>query len=248
MKTNSPFSRKVTYILWAFYLFSSVIARSEDYKDEAQRIMNATGVKGGLIVHIGCGDGKLTTALRVSDMYLVQGLDTNPRNVQKAREYIQSFGIYVNVSVDVFDGKHLPYVDNLLNLIVAEDDSDVSIPEMIRTLAPKGVAYVKRRNGTKEKIIKPYPKDMDEWTHYLHDSGGNAVAADTHIGPPKHIRWMAGPLWSRSHEFNPSLNALVSGGGRMFYIYDEGIMGLPDLRFPARWVLYARDTFNGKLL
>ena len=43
MKTNSPFSRKVTYILWAFYLFSSVPARSEDFKDEAQRIMNATG-------------------------------------------------------------------------------------------------------------------------------------------------------------------------------------------------------------
>jgi integrase len=46
----------------------------------------------------------------------------------------------------------------------------------------------------------------------------------------KHIRWVAGPLWSRSHEFNPSLNALVSGGGRMFYIYDEGMAGLTDLR------------------
>ena len=32
--------------------------------DAARQILQATGVRGGLIVHLGCGDGKLTAALR----------------------------------------------------------------------------------------------------------------------------------------------------------------------------------------
>ena len=35
----------------------------------ARQILEATGVKGGLIVHVGCRDGKLTAALRASESY-----------------------------------------------------------------------------------------------------------------------------------------------------------------------------------
>jgi hypothetical protein len=45
---------------------------------------------------------------------------------------------------------------------------------------------------------------------------------DRQIRPPKYFRWTAAPLWPRSHESNPSINALVSADGRMFYILDEG--------------------------
>ena len=44
----------------------------------AQKILESTGVRGGLVVHLGCGDGKLTAALRANDSYLVQGLDALP--------------------------------------------------------------------------------------------------------------------------------------------------------------------------
>lgn len=37
-------------------------------------ILKVTDVKGGLIVHVGCGDGKLTAALHASDAYLVHPL------------------------------------------------------------------------------------------------------------------------------------------------------------------------------
>ena len=36
--------------------------------------------------------------------------------------------------------------------------------------------------------------------------------------------------------------------GRLFYILDEGPIGITDPRFPARWKLIARDAFNGVLL
>jgi outer membrane protein assembly factor BamB len=228
-------------------MFLSVTALSADYENQALRILDAAGVKGGFVVHIGCADGKLTAHLRENEKYMVQGLDSDPENVHKAREYIQSLRVYGKVSIDGFDGERLPYVDNLVNLVVCENLGKVPLSEIMRVLAPYGVAYIKQSDKWR-KTVKPYPGDIDDWTHYLHDASGNAVAADKKVGPPKHIRWLAGPLWSRSHEFNPSLNALVSGGGRIFYIYDEGIPGLPDLRLPARWSLFARDAFNGKFL
>ena len=68
------------------------------------------------------------------------------------------------------------------------------------------------------------------------------------MGPPRHLQWTAKPLYCRSHEWDSSVSALVSGGGRVFYILDEGPIGVTDPRFPARWMLVARDAFNGLLL
>ena len=63
----------------------------------------------------------LTAALRTSDSYLVHGLDASVENVEQARKHVQSLGLYGSVTVDRFDGKRLPYVNNLVNLVVAED-------------------------------------------------------------------------------------------------------------------------------
>ena len=109
-------------------------------KAPAQRIIEATGVSGGLIVHVGCGDGKLTARLPAGDGYLVQGLDADPDHVAKAREYIQSLGLYGKVSIDCCAGQRLPYVDNLVNLIVSEDLGAIAMDEAMRVLVPGGVA------------------------------------------------------------------------------------------------------------
>ena len=36
-----------------------------DYDRQAKQILDATAFRGGIIVHLGCGDGKLTAALRL---------------------------------------------------------------------------------------------------------------------------------------------------------------------------------------
>ena len=56
----------------------------------------------------------------------------------QARESIRSKGLYGPVSVDVFDGARLPYVDNLVNLIVIQDYT-APAKELMRVLAPGGV-------------------------------------------------------------------------------------------------------------
>ncbi len=54
-------------------------------QQQAKDIIKETGIQGGLIVHVGCGDGKLTAALVVNKSYLVHGLDPDVKNVTKAR-------------------------------------------------------------------------------------------------------------------------------------------------------------------
>jgi len=214
---------------------------SEMDEDGVRRLPAASGVRGGLVVHIGCGDRRLTAGLRAGEGYLVHGLDTDSANVEKARKYIRTKGLYGTVSVDTFDGKRLPYADNLVNLIVAEDLGDVSMDEATRVLAPLGVAVI----GGK-KTVKPWPEDIDEWTHYLHDATGNPVASDSVVGPPRRMQWTGGPRWARQHDHLASLTAMVSSGGRVFYIMDEGSRA--SILLPSKWTLVARDAFNGAIL
>ncbi|MHC4508183.1 MAG: outer membrane protein assembly factor BamB family protein [Planctomycetota bacterium] len=239
------FSTKLTVALLASGTLSVAMAQPGDYEQRAGRILDATGIKGGLIVHIGCGDGKLTAALRANNGYLVHALDTRAENVEKARENVKSLGIYGPVSVDRFDGKRLPYIDNLVNLVVAEDLGDVPMKEVMRALCPNGVAYIKG-DGKWEKTIKARPKEIDEWTHYLHDASNNAVAYDTIVSPPKGLQWTCGPEYARSHEHFGSVSAMVTSGGRVFYIIDEG--PISSVFLGPKWKLVARDAFSGVLL
>jgi outer membrane protein assembly factor BamB len=213
--------------------------------DSASAILNATGVKGGLIVQVGCGDGKLTAALRANDSYIVHGLDRDPQNVAAARKYIQSLGLYGDVSVEQWSGEQLPYIDNTVNLLVSEDLDGVSNAEVMRVLVPNGVAYIKSE-GRWTKQVKPRPPQIDEWTHYLHDPTNNAVAHDSVIAPPSRYQWIAGQRYSRHHDHMSSVSAAVSANGRVFYIFDDAPRA--SILLPPEWWLMARDAFNGKLL
>ncbi len=235
-------------ILPAVCLSLSIVQAKEiDATTHAKEIIDLTGVKGGIIVHLGCGDGKLTAALRINDSFTVHGLETDPAKVAKARNYIKEKGIYGPVSVEQYSGSVLPYTDNLINLVVVQNAGGVTRDEVLRVLAPGGVACA-RRSGEWKKIVKPWPDNIDQWTHFLHDASNNAVADDSVVGPPRSLQWVAPPLWLRSHETPSGIQSPVSAAGRLFYFFDEGLIGITDERLPDRWSLVARDAFNGRLL
>ena len=212
-----------------------------DAQKTARAILRETGVRGGLVVHLGCGDGRLTAAFGAGEGWLVHGLARTTENLKAARAHIRSRGRYGPVSVQRFNGAHLPYVDNLVNLFVAEDLSGVPMEEVRRVLAPGGVAWI----GGK-KIVQPRPEAFDEWTHYLHDASNNAVAHDAAVGPPRHFQWQGSPRWSRHHDRMASTSAMVTAGGRVFYIMDEGPRS--SIMLPADWKLVARDAASGVVL
>ncbi len=222
-------------------------AAQTDATAAAKAILDAAGSHGGIVVHLGCGDGKLTAALRASDRYTVHGLEADPAKVAQARAHLRSLGIYGPVSVEQHSRSVLPYTDNLINLVVVQDAAKVPMSEVMRVLAPGGAACVMRR-GEWQQTVKPRPDNIDDWTHFLHDASNNAVAKDTVVGPPRALQWIAPPLWLRSHETPSGIQAPVSAGGRLFYYFDEGLIGITDERLPDRWSLVCRDAFNGRLL
>ncbi|MGB2819924.1 MAG: PQQ-binding-like beta-propeller repeat protein, partial [Phycisphaerae bacterium] len=197
------------------------------------------------LVHVGCGDGKLTAALGASDSFLVHGLDADAANVEKAREHIRSLGLYGKVSVELWKPGRLPYAGNLVSLLVSQGPSGAPVAEMMRVLVPGGVACVKRGGGW-TKTVKPRPKEIDDWTHYLHDATGNAVSTDRLAGVPRYVQWVADPRFTRHHDAFATVGAMVSANGRLYYIVDEAPASLTHL--PARWRLVARDAFSGVVL
>ncbi len=213
------------------------------HADSAEDMIAESGVKGGFVVHVGCGDGKLTTSFRQSDAYIVHGVDTDSGDIQKARERIFAGKYNGSVSVAEFDGKHLPYVDNMVNLLVCTKQYSLSKDEILRVLCPGGVAFMK--DG--KKITKAWPDNYDEWTHYLHGADNNAVSDDTAITAPiKHLQWKGSPKYSRHHDKSSSMPAAVTANGRIFYIMDEGPRA--SILWEPKWQLAARDAFNGVIL
>ncbi len=245
-KQKNQFCTSLAFVLVMLGTSSFVTAQPLTPKEQAERILQISNVKGGLIVHIGCGDGLLTAALRTSDSYLVHGLDADEDNIRKARGHIRSLGLCGEVSVEQCQGSRLPYIDNLVNLVVAEELGKVSMDEVMRVLCPNGLAYIKR-DGKWTRTVKPWPKEIDEWTHFLHGPDNNAVAQDGVVGSPYHIQWIGSPQHSRDHELATSMDVMVSAGGRIFYIIDEGPTAIPHW-LPSRWYLVARDAFNGVVL
>ncbi len=215
----------------------------------AREILDTAGVKGGLVVQLGCGKGRLTAALRANDAYVVQGLDGDERRVAEARKHIASLGLSGSVSVKHWTRDFLPYADNLVNLFVCEDLGDVSPDEVTRVLAPGGVALVKSGARDWTKTVKPWPEEIDQWTHWLHGPDNNPVAKDLLVGPPRRVQWVATPKWSKSHDSAISMTGMVTAGGRIFYIADDGPVGIKNPQNKLeRWKLFARDAFNGVLL
>jgi SAM-dependent methyltransferase len=194
----------------------------------AEDLPDTVGVKGGFIVYVGCEDGKLLASLVANDGFIVQGLSEYPETVSAAREQVKSAGIYGKVSVGLFNGKQLPYVDSLVNLLVVSDAGELSADEVKRVLAPGGLALIKEGQyvfGLKTSNLdalkgwkafkKPWPDEIDDWTHFLHDAQGTSVSDDLIAGHPKGIRWTGGPFWARSHEHTASMQAMVSTAGRV---------------------------------
>ncbi len=221
---------------------------------EARAVLETAGVRGGFLVHL-VGEGSpasadFPAALRAAGPFLVHAVWADAEAVARARTDLAAAGLYGPVTVDRLTGSALPYADGTVRLLVAERLGPVPMAEVMRVLAPGGVVCV--RGAGKEgaaawrKTVKPRPEEIDEWTHALHDPSNNAVARDTVVGPPRHLQWVAGPRWDRSHDHLSIVSAVVSANGRIFAILDEGPMAAVAL--PSRWRLVARDAANGVLL
>ena len=201
---------------------------------------------------------------------LVQCLYSDAQAVRRHRELLKADPVYGRLSVrELIDGQ-LPYVSNLVNsLVVYASENMPAVDEMLRVLAPFGrarvvfpsakeaeafnvslkqkpVVRIDRPLPTCVQFSKPYPKDRDEWTHWLHAPDNNPVARDTVVDVPRNLQWVQSPTWMSSHNLNPGVSAMVTARGRLFSIMNEAPPGIGALA--GQWTLTARDAFNGLVL
>lgn len=196
---------------------------------------------GGLIVQVGYTAGGPAASLTPTGRYLLQILDADPQRVAAAREALHKSGTYGLATVDRLESPdHLPYAENLINVVYLPDKTTpIPLAEVVRVLCPNGwmigsqakwaAADLRQAGLVDVRTIgasgwvagrKPWPAQMDQWAQPRHGADGNAVSQDTAVGPPRRVRWIAGPPQEISN--------MVSAQGRNFY---GGVI--------------ARDAFNG---
>lgn len=223
----------------------------------ARRIVAESGFEGGLIVIAGGRNAELAVSLGDAPNVLVHWLVPDGAGLEDARREIRDAGIYGRVSAtrhqfgwSAATGKRgrrsrigagrLPYTDGMVNLLILDANPQVNIDrsEVDRVLAPMGAVLRIRKDSTIASCRrKPWPEDVDEWTHSRRDPTGNAVSKDRRAGPPRFTQWEALPRWNHGTK----TSALVSADGRIFYILDDSHFA-SDRR---SWSLIARDAHNG---
>jgi len=230
--------------LVAFSLLAgSAAGESNSATPDARAVTD--GLRSGIVVHVGCGDGERTLKLAAAGQWVVRGLDRDPDKIRAARERIVAAGRYGPVSATVWRGDALPFVDNSINVIVLDNGVDVPIEECLRVLCPGGRVY-SRKDGAWQHVQKQHPQNTDEWTHALYDASGSSVSKDLVAGPPERLQWTGGPTWLRHHEAVSGFQTMVTSAGRIFYLIDQGPR--VSLNLPPDWQLMARDAYNGKIL
>lgn len=198
----------------------------------------------GLFICVGGMDEKEVGALQAEGR-IIHALYTNRQTVVQARRYFLSKNISGTVSASLFDGQNLPYLDNLVNVvIIGSDGCDVPKKELTRVLVPKGMALSLNSKSSEGWSVytKPTSKTSDSWSHYLYDASGNPVSDDD-VKPPRQLQWVSHPKWARHHEHLASMTGLVSSDGKVFSICDEG--PLVSALHPPAWKLSAHDAYNG---
>ena len=80
--------------------------------ETARDILGRSQVEGGLIVQIGCGDGRPAIALRANDRYFVHSFDADAAKVANARRTVRDAGLSASVWVDHLDGRRLPFAES----------------------------------------------------------------------------------------------------------------------------------------
>ncbi len=205
-------------------------------------------IPGGVIVCVGCDEDAAMASLLSGDAFVVQGLHSDKEVIERTRALDVAVQAQGRLTFRHWPGGPLPYTDNLVNALVwRESAGTVDMTEALRVLTPGGIVFVQTADGW-DTHVKPRPEEMDSWTHFRYDAGATGMSRDTLVGAPRRIQWEAGPRFMRSHEIETGLSSLVSEGGRVYYILDEGPLGITDARFPAKWSLVCRDGFNGALL
>ena len=157
---------------------------------DVMEILAQAYTTGGLVAQVGVSDPLLLKD--VGERFHVRLIAPDAETAAAALATIAETGLQGQFTVDTAATGQLPFADRVLNALVVLDANGIPAEEKWRTLVPRGLS-IERENGTWTATANPVPADIDQWTHFLYDSSGNAVSKDKEVGPPRSFRWWAPP-------------------------------------------------------
>ena len=218
---------------------------------DAPDLLKQAGIQRGLCLHVGCGQAgseAMTAELAAQSDLLVHGLALDAAACEKARQAVRSAGMPGIAQVEILDGKRLPYVDALADLIVVEapaalGKAGIDPAEIERVLAPGGIMLT-RQGAAWRKTTKPWPEGVGQWTHPACGPDGNRVTAEK-IAFPVGLRWQDGLPINIGHW--ASNRSWVAARGRVFSISMSEVENVEvgtSRRHKRQWLI-ARSAANG---
>ena len=159
-----------------FFQIEALPVTSRTASAETREILERTGFQGGLVVLVDWPNDSLAIQLGGMPGTLVHALTARPGGLEKLRKDLLRGGGHGGISSDWWDGRHLPYVDRSVNLILIGARPGPSDEEILRCLAPGGRALIREEDREPERILEaPWPVDLDDWSHCLYDASNNAA-------------------------------------------------------------------------
>ncbi len=244
---------------------------------EAVTFLESAKVKGGFVVHLGCGDGKRSMEFAPTEAFKVQGWTKDANALAKARENLRLAGSFKRVSFNEWDGKSaLPYATHFANAVICDlrEGFVPPVADILRVLVPNGVGIVgvsELPKGEREDAL------IVKWKALLASSGiknADLLKQDglwlifTKPQPPEFDEWA---YWR--HEANGNIvsrDRAAGVPGRLKWIdgqvshsqalRDQAMVSAggrlfavieesePAITGPVRPRLSARDAYNGLLL
>jgi arsenite methyltransferase len=132
------------------------------------------------VLDVGCASGK--TACYVASRYgcKVVGVDILEKMVDRAHERAQDEGVQARVSFQQADAQHLPFEDNLFDVVIGEfitglvDDKQPAVNGYLRVTKPGGIVALNEATWLKT----PVPQDLVEYLANTFGFRGSLLTAE----------------------------------------------------------------------
>lgn len=234
----------------------------------ARDLLARAGINVGLCALPRAGDGALAVALNRAGARMVYGGLADPGGLERARSAVAATGL-LGRGVMLDRGLPLATWSADLVVVADATDGDLAgldPAEIHRVMSPyRGVALIgnpgrglSRRalsdwaarfgnrasvtadaGGTWARIVRPADPGMDEWTHFWHGGGNNAVSDDAVVKPPYDMQYITTP-------FTGTGGSSRFAGGRFFEMQGQQHKHGDSRKMLGQ--IWCRNAYNGQIL
>ena len=148
MRNRESFHLQVPALIYLAVVFACLAGVSRaDGASLAERFVEASGRRGGMSIVIGLRSPRFGRHISEQGQFFVECLYESASDRERSRKRLWRSRRYGRLTANEWDGEHLPYADNLLNLVIIDnwehlESLGLTVEEVGRVLAPLGTAIV----------------------------------------------------------------------------------------------------------